>query len=309
MKIAIWLENTIPEFRFSERARKRLKERLPDADIHSAESETQFIEILPDADVAVVWHFEQEWFDLAPKLKILATPAAGKDFFTVDLPEGVKKLHGSFHGEIMAESVVAMILACSRGILSAHEWQRHEPWARLQIASKMRSLRDQNIVILGFGSIGDWIARMLKPFGVRVTGIKRTVMEKPEYFGPRDRIVSIDLLDSMLTEADHLVMVLPSGEATDKMLNADRIALLPKRAYVHNVGRGNSIDEAALAEALRKGAISGACLDVFSEEPLKRTNPLYASPNVLLTPHVSAIGEQYIPLYMEEVADAIMDLD
>ncbi len=307
MKITCYLENEIPEFRFSDKARAVLQKYLPEAKIVHAEAENNFIEELPDTDVAVVWHFEQSWFELAPNLKILATPAAGKDFFTVDLPETVEKVHGGFHGQIMAESVVAMILACARGILAAHSWQRRDPWARLQIASQMRALRDQHVVILGFGSIGEWVARLLKPFGVRITGIKRTVGDKPDYFGPRDRVVSVDLLDSMLTEADHLVMVLPSGNSTDKILDARRLSLLPKRCYLHNVGRGNSIDEDALAHCLREGGISGACLDVFSKEPLPTNNPLLSCPNVLLMPHVSAIGEQYIPLFMEELAGVIQE--
>ncbi len=307
MKITCYLDNKIPEFRFSEKARAVLQKYLPEASIVNAEAENNFIEELPDTDVAVVWRFEQSWFELAPHLKILATPAAGKDFFSVELPESVEKLHGSFHGKIMAESVVAMILSCSRGILAAHSWQRRDPWARVAIAAQMRALRDQHVVILGFGSIGEWVGRLLKPFGVRITGIKRKVKGKPDYFGPRDRVVSVDLLDSMLTEADHLVMVLPSGNSTDKIMDARRLSLLPKRCYLHNVGRGNSIDEDALAHYLREGGISGACLDVFSQEPLPTSNPLLSCPNILLMPHVSAIGEQYIPLFMEELAESIQE--
>jgi phosphoglycerate dehydrogenase-like enzyme len=171
----------------------------------------------------------------------------------------------------------------------------------------MRALRDQHVVILGFGSIGEWVGRLLKPFCVRLTGIKRHVGDKPDYFEERDRVVSVELLDSVLTQADHLVMILPSGEATDEMMDAYRLGLLPDRAYLHNIGRGNSIDEKALARALREGDIAGACLDVFSEEPLKESHVLYGCPHVLLMPHVSAIGDQYIPLFMEELAPKIRD--
>jgi phosphoglycerate dehydrogenase-like enzyme len=107
-------------------------------------------------------------------------------------------------------------------------------------------------------------------------------------------------LDGALPEADHLVLALPGTTGTDNVLDARRIGLLPSHATVTNVGRGNAIDEAALAEALGEERIAAAMLDVYETEPLPETSPLRTLDNVLLMPHASAVSRNYLDCWLDE---------
>ncbi len=303
LQIATYLTSRdVPCFRFRAPDRALLESLLPDARVTCCETEAAFREALRTADVALTWSFEQEWFADAPRLRWIATPAAGRDYFRINPPQHVRLTYGEFHGPLMGETVVAMILSMTRGILDAAWTAGADPWPKALLAQRMRPLRGSHVAILGFGHIGEWAGRLLKPFGVRITGIRRRHVALPDWFGPEDRLITPDELDAILPDTDHLVLVLPSGTATDRILDARRIGLLPAHATVSNVGRGNAIDEDALAAALAGGHIAAACLDVFQREPLPEDSPLRTAPNLLVMPHASAFGDTYMPRFVEELA-------
>jgi phosphoglycerate dehydrogenase-like enzyme len=164
----------------------------------------------------------------------------------------------------------------------------------------MRPLRGSHLVILGFGNVGRWVGKLAKPFGVRITGMSRRPRPQPEYFTAGDAVTPANRLDTVLPHADHLMLALPSGPATDHIIDRRRLALLKPQAWLYNIGRGNAVDTAALAKALAAGRLAGACLDVFEEEPLPADHPLRALPNVLLMPHASAIAPNYLDLFLNE---------
>ena len=137
---------------------------------------------------------------------------------------------------------------------------------------------------------------------MRITGISRQSGEPPEYFNEKDQVLAAEQFDDCLPQSDFLILALPATLQTNRILDARRIALLPPHAAVVNVGRGNAIDEDALASALLKGTLAGAYLDVFTEEPLPDSSPLRQAPNAFLFPHASAIAPQYLDLFMEEFA-------
>ncbi len=301
MQITIWLNSPeVPQFTFQERNLTLLKSLLPGTVIIPCATEKEFVEQLPRTTIAIVWVFRQEWFVLAPRLAWLATPAAGKDFFTVTPPTGLFMSNGTFHGKIMAETVAGMILAQCRGILAAARLQPTHSWPRRELSRLMRSLHGARVTILGFGQIGRYIGGLLKPFGVHLTGIKRTVSPPPEYFDSEDFILPLDALEGVLPGTDHMVVVLPRSPQTDDILDAGRLGLLPPHAYLYNVGRGNAVDENALVSAIREKKLAGACLDVFKQEPLAEDSPLRSCPEILLMPHASAIADDYLDLFFEE---------
>jgi phosphoglycerate dehydrogenase-like enzyme len=253
--------------------------------------------------VALTWAFLQEWFALAPHLKRVATPAAGRDFFALSPPPRVKVRYGTHHGPIMAETVIGLMLAFDRGLFTAYRHQlRGELWPR-EALYNVRLLAGTHAVIVGFGHIGAEIGRRLKPFGVRITGVRRSVPGKaPAWFRDGDAVVPVSKLNAALRQADHVILVLPSDTGTDRLMDAARLAALPKHAVVYNVGRGNCIDEAALAKALKSGRLRGACLDVFAQEPLTAESPLSRNlPGLVRVPHASAFAETYIDRFMDEV--------
>ena len=144
-------------------------------------------------------------------------------------------------------------------------------------------------VILGYGKIGRTIGARLEALGVAVTGIRRCNVG--------------DLLPALKT-ADWLVVALPSDTGTDNLVNRRVLAALPRRAVLVNVGRGNAVDEAVLADALRRRRIAGAYLDVFKREPLTAESPLASDlPGLVRLPHMSAFAPEYLPLFFQELAD------
>ena len=112
--------------------------------------------------------------------------------------------------------------------------------------------------------------------------------------------MGLERLDALLPTADHLILALPATPETDGLVDAARLARLPLRAAVYNVGRGNVLDESALARALVRGRLRAACLDVFRQEPLPANSPLRTAPNILLMPHASAIAPEYLDLFLDE---------
>jgi phosphoglycerate dehydrogenase-like enzyme len=273
---------------------------IPDSSVSIHNDSRSFKANLAKTDIALVWVFKQSWLKLAPNLKWIATPSAGKDWFKIDLPKKIKITYGGFHGEIIAETIIAAMLCFSRGLFFIFKNQTEKLWPRREIESQLKTLRGSHLVILGFGKIGQWIAKLAKHFGVRITGVKRTLIEKPEFFDKRDKIITIEELDSILPSADHLVLSLPRDKSTDNILNKKRLELLPKDCYVYNIGRGNAIDEIALADCLKKDRIKGAYLDVFKTEPLDKDSPLRDCDNILITPHSSAIAPNFLELFIEE---------
>lgn len=282
----IWLEWPEKCFRTSPEALSVLRKLVPSGSrIVRARSEASFLRALPRATHVVTWSFKPEWFDRAKKLRLLATPAAGRELVPVEGPKGVKIHFGGFHGAAMAESVLAMMLAWCRGVVAAERLGR---WPKIALSERCYRLAGTRAVILGYGRIGRTIGDRLSALGVEVTGIRRA---------------NIGELKPAAKKADWLICVLPGDTGTTDIVDAKLLKVLPKRCVVVNVGRGNAIDEEALAKALASGKIAGALLDVWKKEPLDESSPLGRDgvPNLVRMPHAAAF-------HMEYVADAFREL-
>ena len=254
-------------------------------------SERAFLRALPLATHAIVWEFRKEWFVRAPKLRVLATPAAGREMLPndSDLPPGVVRVNGAFHGTIISETVVAFMFAHARGLYAAEAFRRAgNLWPRAELSPFCSLVAGTHAVILGYGKIGHAIGAKLEALGVKVTGIRRR---------------NIASLKDACRTADWLITALPSDTGTDNLVGESVLRTLPHRAVLINVGRGNAIDEKALASALKAKRIAAACLDVFKREPLDASSPLAADlPNLHRLPHASAFAPDYLPLFFRELA-------
>ena len=303
--ILIFQESKVPCFCIKARHVALLRETYPLARVTWCRSEASFLKALPKAQVALTWKFRQAWFEHAPLLRRIATPAAGRDFFPITPPPEVTVRHGTHHGPLMAETVLGLMLAFNRGLFEAYKRQLEGELWPSEALHDIRLLRGTHAVIVGFGHVAAWIGKQLRPFGVRLTCVRRTPQTRlPSWFGKGDESVTADRLDAVLPQADHLILVLPSDTGTDRMFDAKRLARLPRHAVIYNVGRGNCIDEAALAEALKSGALRGACLDVFEKEPLTAASPLARNlPGLVRLPHASAFAEVYMDRFLEEVIE------
>jgi phosphoglycerate dehydrogenase-like enzyme len=287
----LWLDWPYDAFRLNRESLNLYRSLANGDEVKSVTSEKAFLKELPKATTVVTWQFKKEWFNKAPKLRLLATPAAGRELLPTDaeMPKGVTKLHGAFHGQIMSETVIACVFAHARGLFAAKKFQDENVlWPRSEMSRFCNRVAGTNAVILGYGKIGKSTGEKLTALGVHVEGVTRkNIAELPNY----------------LKTADWLIVALPSDTGTDNIINAKMISKLPRNAVIINVGRGNSIDEEALANALLKGRIAAAFLDVFKDEPLKENSPLAENiPCLYRMPHVSAFAPEYIPLFFEEMA-------
>jgi len=193
----------------------------------------------------------------------------------------------------IAEHVVGGFLYLVRGFDRAVRLQDRGAWDKEPFVgpgSPVRELGRCRALIVGAGGIGSTIGERLRAFGTRVTGVRR----HPERGIPAgcDRVVGPDALDAELVEADLLVLAAPHTRETRGLMTAERLDRLPAGAMVANVARGALVDEAALAGRLASGRLRGAVLDVFSQEPLPASSPFWQLPQVLLTPHVSAVSPE-----------------
>lgn len=247
-----------------------------------------------DAEAAVIWGKSPDlpgFFASLPRLRWIQALNAGPDtLMAANPPADIAITIGvHFHDATVAEHALALLLTTIRHMPTflqrqrAHEWASDlggiQPW---RTAGRLSSLWGTNTAVWGFGAIGQEIARHLTPFGTRVTGIAHTAGERAGF-----PVVDDGSLPDLLPTTDVLVMVLPTRPDTRDALDARVIDLLPDHAHVVNVGRGSTIDEGALALALREGRLGAAALDVFDSEPLPADSPLWDVPNLVITPHAA----------------------
>ena len=288
----IWLNWPIGAFRLDARSLALYKS-LARGHVEAVRSERAFLKALPEATHVVCWEFKKEWFARAKHLRVLATPAAGRELLPRDdeMPPGVVRVNGTFHGAIMSETVLACVLAHARGLYWAHDWQRVGTlWPRSAMSPHCRRVAGTRAVVLGYGRIGHAIGAKLKALGVEVVGIRRR---------------NASALKEECRGADWLIAALPSDTGTDDMVDAGVLGALPRRAVFINVGRGNCVDESALVSALKSRRIAAAFLDVFKNEPLTSDSPLAADiPGLHRLPHASAFAPDYLDLFFRELSAA-----
>lgn len=301
----VWLEWPEKCFRANASDLALIKSLAPaGARIVRARSERSFLRSLPVATHALVWNFKKEWFDLAPNLRVLATPAAGREFIPEKGPCGVKIHFGHFHGPIIAESVVAFVLAWARGFFAVRE--NSDPWPRTWLSERCFGVAGTKAVVVGYGNVGRAIGAALESLGVEVTGVTRHGV-----FSRGRRISSEGGRDiHEFKTVDWCVLALPSTTGTDGWLDAALLRKLPRRSVVVNVGRGNAVDEKALYAALKSRRIAGAYLDVRRMEPSATVldvpgfvGELADLPNCIVMPHASAFSPRYLEGFIRELAE------
>lgn len=183
----------------------------------------------------------------------------------------------------MAEHVLAMMLALGRAIPHFVRNQDERKWADGNKRPPFSELAGTTVVLLGTGAIGRETAKRLRSFGCRIIGARRRPVSMEEF----DDVIGFDDLPDFLGQTDHVVSSLPMTPHTKKLFSADLIREMKPGAYLFNIGRGGTVDQDALIEALENGHLGGAGLDVTDPEPLPKDSPLWSMPNVLITGHTS----------------------
>lgn len=185
--------------------------------------------------------------------------------------------------EPCAQHVLAMMLALGRCLLESHAEQLGEKrWMFFERRSGSVLLNGQTVLMLGYGTIARRLAELLAPFGMKLCAVRRKARSERGV-----HIIAEERVTSALGEADHIVNLLPDNEATRNYVNARRLSACKPGARFYNIGRGTTVDERALAQALESGRLGAAYLDVFAEEPLPASSPLWTARNCFVTPHTA----------------------
>lgn len=248
-----------------------------------------------DAQVLVVWGNTTDSLRACAErltdLRWVQTLAAGPDAVLAAEfgPDVVVTSGRGLHDGPVAEHTLALVLAVVRRLPDLVRAQAEHRWAAdlgglqpVRPTDTLRTLAGARVAVWGFGSIAARLAPLLTALGADVTGVATHAGDRHGY-----PVVTADALPDLLPRTDLLVSLLPATDATRHAVDARVLALLPEHAWVVNVGRGATLDEDALLDAVRSGRLAGAALDVFEEEPLPATSPLWDEPRVLVSPHAA----------------------
>lgn len=197
------------------------------------------------------------------------------------------------HAPPMAEAIVGMVLHFTRGFDFAVRAQRRRDWDTAPFYAAdtpVREVADMTVGILGLGGIGIEAGRRFAALGARVLGLKRRPGSAPDGI---EAIWGREGWDRLLRESDAVVVTAPDTPETRGMVDADAFGRMREGVILVNVARGRIVDEDALVAALESGRVRGAALDVFAEEPLGPSSPLWTMDRVLVTPHVSPVSRGF----------------
>jgi phosphoglycerate dehydrogenase-like enzyme len=274
--------------------------RLPGAGYEGYERE------LADADILLGWSLKPDQFAHARKLRWIHSPAAAVHqlmYPQMAASPVVITNARAVHAPVVAEHILALVLALAKRLPSALRYQREKVWAQQALWDETPSLRElagSVICVIGMGSIGTELARRAQALEMHVIAVR----EHPERGADHaQEVVASRDLDSVLPRAGFVVLCAPVTPATRGLMNAARLARMNKDAYLINVGRGTLVDDAALIAALRDRRIAGAALDVFTEEPLPPDSPYWSLDNVLITPHTAALTDKLWERHYRLVAE------
>src|SRR3990172_8754220 len=263
---------------------------LPGIDLTVAQSVEQFTEALPQAEVLA---FPTAIYDRAlatalrergKRVRFIQLVSAGYEGPQIHgVPKGIVVANaGDSWSPAVAEHAMALLLALVKRLPQAFANQMRQGWDR-SFTSSMGTLDGQTLCIVGFGSIGREAAKRARAFGMRVIGVSRS--GKPDALA--HEAARIGELRSVLARADAILLAVPYSPESEGMFGEAEFASCKTGAILVNIARGGLIDSKALAAALASGKLGGAGLDVTEPEPLPADDPLWASPNLIVTPHLA----------------------
>ena len=280
--------------------RDRLQAEFPALQFVLARGVSELPQDLSGIDVLISFAIElkDDFFRRAADLKWVQCLATGVDHLLrlPSLKPDVLLTSGrGIHGPPMRETVVYLMMGVSRGVARLVDDQKAHVWQR----RFWNLLLGKTAVIVGVGVVGIAIGRLLKAFGMQVVGLTRT----PRAVEGFDEIMPTGRLNEAAGRANFLINVLPATAGNALLFDRAVFAAMKPAAYYIGAGRGQTIDEAALIDALRERRIAGAGLDVFQTEPLPADSPFWDLPNVFLTPHLGGYIAEYEDLVMPLIID------
>jgi phosphoglycerate dehydrogenase-like enzyme len=253
---------------------------------------------LPDNDIFVGYSLRAKQLLDAKKLKWIHSTAAGvaqlmypelrDSGILVTNPSGIFSVP-------MAEHTMGLLIALARNFPDSVRQQDRARWSQQELWDQPQHLTELNgkvLLIVGYGSIGHELARRAKAFDMRVWGVSRSGKGDATL---AEKIVPVSQLHDVFPHADYVVLSAPETPESKHLIGAPELARMKPTAHLINIARGSLLDQSALIAALQQKKLAGAALDVTDPEPLPTDDPLWKAPNLLITPHTSAISDRLWP--------------
>lgn len=284
--ITIWHETAT----WSDAYVAKLTPMFPALRFQAAHSEQAAMQLAPSthAIIGIGPKMSAELIGAMPQLEWIQTVTTGVENFRhmTTLPSEVVITRVSgVQGPQVSETAIMLMLALARRLPTMLAAQAEQRWQR----DMQSALFGKTLCILGLGSIAETLAQYAATMGMRVIGVSDGRTEAPNF----TQIVPRSALAQAAGQADFLVVLVPLSDATHHIINADVLAAMKPSAFLINVARGGCVDEAALIDALTKGQIAGAGLDVFAQEPLSVDAPIWRAPNTIVTPHIAGFADVF----------------
>lgn len=264
-----------------------------------------------DASVLYSWQVPDNVPSESPRLRWIQLPSAGANHL-LDQPVWHSDIlitsAAGVHTVPMAEHLFALLLALTRQIPAIVRAQEQRDWlhSRAGERARLEELRGKTMGIVGWGKIGDGVAHLAGAFGMRVIGTRwsiivpreiprtATAYSNPPWLDPvdlpSDVVYPAARLHEVLADSDVVVLILPLTDETHRSFGNREFRAMKRGSLFLNIGRGPVVDEGALVTALQSGHLAGAGLDVFEQEPLPKSSPLWETPNVIVSPHVGGFS-------------------
>ena len=290
MKILVGIYSRFASWNIPDEQVERLRREFPHHAFHHARTEMEVESEVGDADVAFMSELRPSHFEVARRLRWIHSPAAGVGSMIFPALVGSPVLLSNSRGisaDPIAEHVIAMTLALFRKFPLAFRSQAARYWAQDDAVAPppLRLVQGTRVLIVGLGSIGAACAWRFAALGAEVTAIRRRT-DRPVPAGVQ-QMAPVERMQQLLPHADVVVISAAQTGATRGLIGRTELSLMNKDAILINVSRGKLVDEEALVDALRQGALGGAGLDVFEHEPLSADSPLWTLDNVIITPHMA----------------------
>jgi phosphoglycerate dehydrogenase-like enzyme len=284
---------------FPEKYISRLEKIANHYEFISCTDKSELMKHLSDMEILMIFvaKFEAELLGLAPNLKWIQALTAGVD----NLP--LKEINDrriiltntrGIHKIQMAEFTIAAMINFARNFHLMHRNQIKGVWDR---SVPQAEIHAKVVGVIGLGSIGEEIARKASFFGMRVLGVRKN----PQPLKYVDRVYGIEEMDEVFRASDYIINLLPMTAETQKIIDKRYFRSMKKTACFINIGRGPTVNQADLVDALKSNQIGGLVADVYEEEPLPEDSPLWKLENVILAPHIAGVS----PNYMERAMDVI----
>jgi phosphoglycerate dehydrogenase-like enzyme len=296
MKLVIVLYHRFELWRAPEWLAGRLQKDFPQLEVVNRPSYEGIDEHIRDAEIIIGWSLRPQQLASARNLRWIHSPAAAVHqlLFPELVNSDVMLTNGrDVNGPVVAEHVMALILALAKNLPQAMRFQARRFWAQEEMWNSLprpREIAGATLGLVGVGSIGSKVAKHAAAMGMRVIAV-RDNLEKPRPEGV-ETVLPSSKLDLLVSQSDYIALTVPVTPETRSLMNTARFARMKPDACLINVGRGPLIEEAALLTALRERKIGGAALDVFEHEPLPADSPLWELENLLITPHTAGLTEK-----------------